>query len=981
MDYFNFEAASSESRNEYSDFASDIVEANQEDHNEMVESLYFDKSFQLPSDERRRSVVSGPPKLVLAEPLRSAQPQAAQDDDIINWEEGNRQTGVYPLYRPKEPCDRCRQMGLECFLAHRGTFVNGCTICISLYRECSFTHKKPPGVYMDTLATLTEDAQEVVGGLTGRKTMRSLTGYNASKLDTSDRPRKAGARFGREATKVLKTWLAEHARHPYPTEDEKDMLKERTGLKRSQIANWLANARRRGKVPPISDDSESFPGAIDIPQPNPNQPDLSELNPFERWKISPPEHEAASATAIARAIQSNPPLQSPSMSKNSSQSNLFLPPSSARQSSTRRTSSNDDSTNFSMFQAPSVSSFGTARSSLSKPESASLSASAYSHHSMKTTSSLNSNHNSTRDRRRRRRGPSLGVSSSSSRAPPQKPRGARIFQCTFCTDSFPSKYDWQRHEKSLHLALERWTCAPHGGTIEIDTPITSPGNQKKQQQQQRTVVCVFCQHPNPTPSHLETAHSFLTCQDKTLPERTFYRKDHLRQHLRLLHNAPQLPAAVTDSWKSTTTEIKSRCGFCGETFGTWSARADHLAGEFRKGRDMKEWKGGWGLEGWVERLVENGMPPWLIGGEKESMDPFVAKSSAQRVQQQQQQQQEIVARRDGDSRGGQKPTNISNTTTTTAPTATATIYDNQPVSNCYSLVSQSLKQHIATSLSTSGQIPSDAELQRHARLTIYNEEDPWNQTCADNPLWLSILKRECGIDTAGEEGVEGVEVGIGEGQQQVVGHMAIDELPMMDDTPPPTYAAVRGGGSKRGRRSGSGGVSQQQHAAPVVISPTSPNPFAMPQPPTTTMQIPPTTAAAAAADWDAFPLPLPSSAPIPINDDPLSIPAPLMANPLDADISTAPNMVDDMMDFDFNLELDDVDMSQLGGPAQGQGLEAGLYAGDVDFDVDFSATLVGGSGSSSSSKGAVGTSMGEEQQQQQQQQQGGGGLAGWYGDA
>jgi uncharacterized Zn-finger protein len=38
----------------------------------------------------------------------------------------------------------------------------------------------------------------------------------------------------------------------------------------------------------------------------------------------------------------------------------------------------------------------------------------------------------------------------------------KIFQCTFCTESFKVKYDWLRHEKSLHLSMEKWTCAPLG---------------------------------------------------------------------------------------------------------------------------------------------------------------------------------------------------------------------------------------------------------------------------------------------------------------------------------------------------------------------------------------------------------------------------------------------------------------------------------------------------------------------------------------
>ena len=32
----------------------------------------------------------------------------------------------------------------------------------------------------------------------------------------------------------------------------------------------------------------------------------------------------------------------------------------------------------------------------------------------------------------------------------------RKYQCTFCTDTFKTKYDWQRHEASIHLSLEQW---------------------------------------------------------------------------------------------------------------------------------------------------------------------------------------------------------------------------------------------------------------------------------------------------------------------------------------------------------------------------------------------------------------------------------------------------------------------------------------------------------------------------------------------
>ncbi|KAI7848865.1 hypothetical protein BDC45DRAFT_610006 [Circinella umbellata] len=58
-------------------------------------------------------------------------------------------------------------------------------------------------------------------------------------------------------TAILKTWLTEHKEHPYPNEDEKIALVQKTGLARNQISNWFINARRRILRPMlIADDVE-----------------------------------------------------------------------------------------------------------------------------------------------------------------------------------------------------------------------------------------------------------------------------------------------------------------------------------------------------------------------------------------------------------------------------------------------------------------------------------------------------------------------------------------------------------------------------------------------------------------------------------------------------------------------------------------------------------------------------------------------------
>ncbi|KAK9470129.1 homeobox KN domain-containing protein [Dipodascopsis tothii] len=55
----------------------------------------------------------------------------------------------------------------------------------------------------------------------------------------------------KQVTDILRAWLEEHLQHPYPTEEEKNMLMMKTGLTMNQISNWFINARRR-KLPTIN---------------------------------------------------------------------------------------------------------------------------------------------------------------------------------------------------------------------------------------------------------------------------------------------------------------------------------------------------------------------------------------------------------------------------------------------------------------------------------------------------------------------------------------------------------------------------------------------------------------------------------------------------------------------------------------------------------------------------------------------------------
>ncbi|KAJ6111095.1 hypothetical protein N7486_003330 [Penicillium sp. IBT 16267x] len=647
MEYFDFEGASSahESNHPSDDVASiDLEFDDAEERAVNFNSLLQDESLEFIHD---------PPAPETAE---QNLPDAVGPD---------QDTGVYPMFRAEQPCDFCRRMGLDCFVAKRGVMQNGCTCCISLYRECSFTHAKVPGKFLQTLHPVSENAYIPTGGLTGKRALKSVS-YGGFGDDSETRSRKnSTTRFSRNALNILKGWLRDNNNNPYPTETEKDELKNNTGLTRTQIANWLANARRRGKVRPASGPGSSAPGAVNIPGQDPT--DLSLMTPIERWKHSPPENEPATIGDIARAL-ANPPFDPTRQHRPSQSGHVRV----HRPGSTNESS--HASSDHKRYTA-SGSSLDSSHSSLSDLSFAS----AFSHRSSLSFGSMD------RKERRRRRKASVPVNTFNH----QKARAVRPFQCTFCTDSFAAKYDWQRHEKSMHLILDKWTCSPHGGVTE----------------ENGTLRCVFCFAINPDKDHLET-HNYLNCQEKSIQERTFYRKDHLNQHLRLMHNAKFQPCM--EIWQSSITSIKSRCGFCASVLHTWKDRVDHLAGHFKNGANMSQWHGDWGFEPYILERVENAIPPYMIDYEWRSPNPWTT----------------VQAQGDGTTPRLSVPNDA----------------------NCYDRLSHELTAYIHHQ-TAEGLIPTDQMIQAEARRVIYGCDDPWNQTCADNPVWLGILKRDTGLQS------------------------------------------------------------------------------------------------------------------------------------------------------------------------------------------------------------------------------------------
>lgn len=486
-------------------------------------------------------------------------------------------------------------------------------------------------------------------------------GGDMSENNNNGKSRK-GKRFAPSSAKSLQRWFSSHTHNPYPTEEDKTELQGQTGLTTRQISTWFANARRRNPSKVSARRSSSTPSSavsasssisISIQDVSSRSDDV---DPLERWRNSPPDQEGASLDAIAQAVASTGNIQQ----HGSSYDGIGNPQLLAMHA---RSEASSDSWNYS----------SSGDSSSSVNSFASFGGSGSHQHQR---------------RRKKRRGKFVKPHS----VRPQEKAENRMFQCTFCTETFKSKYDWTRHESTLHLVLEKWTCAPFG-----------PKHRKAGEEVE---LCVFCDTVNPTDIHL-SSHEFASCQNKPISARTFYRKDHLRQHLRITHKVHDFQPSSMLDWMVKIERINCRCGFCGERFSAWPERNEHIANHFREGALMKDWKGCRGLDPAVALHVRNAMPPYLIGMESNEFEPFKASCA-----------------------DGSKEPDLED--------------PDQNVPTAFENLTARLTQYVRAAL-RDGALVTDEIVRKQARLIMFGDDDAWNQTPADNAEWLRLFKNGLGL--------------------------------------------------------------------------------------------------------------------------------------------------------------------------------------------------------------------------------------------
>lgn len=154
--------------------------------------------------------------------------------------------------------------------------------------------------------------------------------------------------------------------------------------------------------------------------------------------------------------------------------------------------------------------------------------------------------------------------------------GQDTWQCTFCLRHLVPK-SWRRHEETQHRPRTQWTCMLFGPRLSY---AHRPGSR-----------CAFCMAKEPTEDHFHTHHRISECARRPIQERTFFRPDHLRQHIKNFHGST-LYDITQSKWKKATEAESSgwTCGFCGEDLSTWDQREKHIANHFKEGMTMEQWK-------------------------------------------------------------------------------------------------------------------------------------------------------------------------------------------------------------------------------------------------------------------------------------------------------------------------------------------------------------------------------------------------------
>jgi hypothetical protein len=162
----------------------------------------------------------------------------------------------------------------------------------------------------------------------------------------------------------------------------------------------------------------------------------------------------------------------------------------------------------------------------------------------------------------------------------------------------------------------------------------------------------------------------------------------------------------------------------------WDERADHLASHFRKGCTMAQWKGDHDFPPEIAAQVTHSVPPYLIDFESRTFVPFSATNGAVNDHLSQ-----MLSRATFLDAAGERQMLPESPQTGLQPVQETQL-------DSYTEVLTRHLSHYAQRMMINGIIPTDEMFQLEARRLLFDSEDQWNQTLADNVEWLAKFRGE-----------------------------------------------------------------------------------------------------------------------------------------------------------------------------------------------------------------------------------------------
>ncbi|OQE13743.1 hypothetical protein PENSTE_c046G05098 [Penicillium steckii] len=151
---------------------------------------------------------------------------------------------------------------------------------------------------------------------------------------------------------------------------------------------------------------------------------------------------------------------------------------------------------------------------------------------------------------------------------------------------------------------------------------------------------------------------------------------------------------------------------------------------------MTDWKGDHEFPPEIAMQVTHGVPPYLLDFESRTLVAFSATNGAVNDHLAQ-----MLSRARSENEAD-KSRESSQPYAAKGSSIECVQVNEEPRLDCYTEVFTRHLSHYAQRIMSRDIIPSDEMFQSEARSMLFDSEDPWNQTMADNQVWLAQFRKE-----------------------------------------------------------------------------------------------------------------------------------------------------------------------------------------------------------------------------------------------